>query len=449
MNDIHKMRLFIILLSLFIALQGNAQAQFTGHSGVYFLGTANVPISTTNFSNPVISGAVVRFRWNDLEPSPGNFNWTFIDGEISKAVAHNKKISLQPLGIPSWLGSLGAQQYYTIQDNPSSPNFGQVMSGVIPWDSVYVSRFKIFLQNLADKYANNTFVTYVNAIGVNFSRNLPDTVITDTVALTKKAFWTAYNYNADTLGALMNEMTDYYMDLFPSTPLWCSVDYVTFQPNASGQPRNYLASVYCNYGITNYPDRFGLFREDISGCNPNFSNIANTSHWYLMQQNPCRTGGQMLWSVQDGPSRMNQCGILPNTKSMVLDSAVNKGLALGMRYLEIYGSDITDASLSSNIQQANNNLHSMGLFCQDITGVGPPTSMKLFSIFPNPANDFLTIKYENNQKIIIRVFNSVGVLVKVFYITQTTQLDISDLPKGLYFFHIDTPIKQTIKFIKG
>ncbi|MFM7157284.1 MAG: beta-galactosidase, partial [Bacteroidota bacterium] len=80
-----------------------AQSQFIGHSGVYFLGSANVPISTSSFSNPNINGAVVRFSWNDLEPSPGNFNWTFIDGEIAKAVTYNKKVSLQPLGIPNWL----------------------------------------------------------------------------------------------------------------------------------------------------------------------------------------------------------------------------------------------------------------------------------------------------------------------------------------------------------
>ena len=98
------MRLFLTLISLFVVL--DTQAQFIGHNGVYFLGTANMPISTTSFNDPNISGVVVRFRWNDLEPSPGNFNWAFIDGEIAKAVTYNKKISLQPLGIPNWLGSI-------------------------------------------------------------------------------------------------------------------------------------------------------------------------------------------------------------------------------------------------------------------------------------------------------------------------------------------------------
>jgi len=65
------MRLYLTLIGLCITIQMQAQAQFAGHSGVYFLGSANVPISTSSFSNPNINGAVVRFRWNDLEPNPG------------------------------------------------------------------------------------------------------------------------------------------------------------------------------------------------------------------------------------------------------------------------------------------------------------------------------------------------------------------------------------------
>lgn len=516
---------------------------FTGHSGVYFLGTSGIPISTTNYSNPNISGVVVRFKWNDVEPTPGNFNWSFVDGEISKAITYNKKVSLQPLGKPEWLDSIGAQQYYYVEKSSFSPNFGHIVSDVIPWDSTYVNRYKLFLQNLAAKYANNAVVTYVNAIGGNFSRGLPDTVLADTILLTKQAFWTAYNYNADTLGKLMNKMTDYYMSLFPKTPMWCSVDYVTFQPNASGQARNYLASIYTAYGIGHYPDRFGLFREDVSGCNPNLASIASGSHWYIMQQNPCRTGAQMLWNVQDGPARMNQCGILPNTKTLVFDSAVNKGLALGMRYLEVYGIDIIDSALTTSIQQANSKLIAKGTSCSatilpvkliyfngscqhkkvilnwvtgftanntyynversidgvnwiligkemSVTGgthsnsytfidnsvVGSDYYYRLrqvdadgksifsnvinisncaksnsgISVFPNPANEYLTFTLLNNSGNIgeISIINPMGILIKKATIMQNNIINIKDLPSGVYFIKFKNFPNLSTKFIK-
>ncbi|MFM7711144.1 MAG: T9SS type A sorting domain-containing protein, partial [Ferruginibacter sp.] len=311
-----------------------------------------------------------------------------------------------------------------------------------------------------------------------------------------------------------------------------------------GQPINYLASIYCNYGITNYSDRFGLFREDISGCNPNLSNIANTSHWYIMKQNPCRTGAQMLWSVQDGPLRMNRCGILPNTKSMVLDSAVNKGLALSMRYLEIYGSDISDATLTSSIQQANNKLIVKGISCgssvvpvkliyfngscqnnsvvlnwataseinnayfnieRSLDGVSwklvgkkmsatngsstnnytfiddtiqednyyyrlrqvdvdgksvfsniiyvgkcEKSSSKSISVFPNPANQYLTFASLNNQSNIgeISIINALGMQIKKVFVTQNKTISITDLPNGVYLIKFKDFPHQTTKFIK-
>lgn len=359
-----KQDLFLILL--FISF--NANAQFAGNSGVYYLGSAGTPIPAPAFTNPGISGIVVRFRWGDLETSPGIFNWAFIDGEIAKAVSNNKKVSLQPLAVPDWMGALGAEQYYYIDENTFHSTYGQVVSDVLPWDTIYVNRYKILLQNLAGKYAANTTVSYVNTVGGAFSRNLPDTVITDTVLFTKEPFWTAYNYNADSLSSLVNEMTDYYMNLFPATPLWCSVDYVRFEQNASGRLPNYLASVYTSYGISHYPERFGLWREDISGCNPQ-PTIPAGSQWHIMQQNPCRTGAQMLWNVQDGPARMNRCGILPNSKTVVLDSAVNKALNLAMRYLEIYAADITDVSLASSIQQANTKLINQQTSCTSVVPV--------------------------------------------------------------------------------
>ncbi|MCX6232453.1 MAG: T9SS type A sorting domain-containing protein [Bacteroidetes bacterium] len=438
-----------LLLLLFLFISMNAPAQFTGESGVYYLGTANIPISITNYSNPTISGAVVRFTWDELEHTPNNFNWAFIDAEIAKAVTYNKKISLQPLGVPHWLDSIGAQKYYYIDKNTAHTTYGQVVSNVLPWDTTYVIRYKNLLQQLAVKYSSNATVSYINAVGVAFSRGLPDTVITDTTFLIKHAFWTAFNYNADTLGQLMMHITDYYMALFPATPLWCSVDYVIFQPDATGQARNYLASVYCNYGITKYPDRFGLFREDISACNPPPS-ISSGSQWYIMQQNHCRTGAQMLWSLQDGPTRMNPCGILPNTKSIVLDSAVNKGLSFGMRYLEIYGSDIADASLTTSIQQANTRLIAKGSACNTATDIMQQPGLAGFSIFPNPAAATLNISFLQQQrdKQLIEMYNAMGVLIKEIAVTDAIQLNIADLPCGLYFIRCKNYPLLTQKFIK-
>lgn len=444
-----KKLLLISILCLLCSDFTSSQALFSGKGGIYYLGSADNPVSSLNFSRQNISGVVVRFKWETIEPSPGVFNWTFIDGELSKAITYNKKISLQPLGKPLWLKNIGCQYYYYQEKNPNFPNNGQIVTGFIPWDTIYINRLKNFIFNLSVKYGNDTNVSYVNAVAVHMSRNLPDTVIVDTLQMIKQPFWTAYPYNADTLALKINSVTDYYMSKFPSTPLWCSVDYVRFETSASGRPINYLASLYTGYGITHYPQRFGLFREDISGCvNPN---PAFGSHWYIMKNNPCRTGAQMLWSVQDGPVRMNQCGIVPNSKQVVLDSAIGKGIiSFGMRYMEVYGADIEDTSLTNVIIDGNSALLNKTALCvstglRKINSLIPENTYLLYN-YPNPFNPSSKIKFQISKSglVSLRVYNLQGseisdlVNERLYPGKYEVKFDGSNLPSGVYLCRMKT-----------
>jgi hypothetical protein len=136
---------------------------------------------------------------------------------------------------------------------------------------------------------------------------------------------------------------------------------------------------------------------------------------------------------------------------MVLDSAVNKALALGMRYLEVYGIDIADASLTTSIQRANYNLISTGLVCSPNTGLNEIIPENKFSIYPNPANEYLTIRNNGNlnEKSQIQIFNTLGLLCKESSLSSLLQLDISKLTKGLYFVRLNDDPQYTIKFIKN
>jgi hypothetical protein len=423
---------------LFFLIAINCYSQFIGHSGVYYLGTANIPINQKIYENKNINGVVVRFRWNDIETSPDNFNWSYIDGELSKAKLANKKVSLQPLGVPEWMSSLGAKKYFYVDGNTYHSTYGQIVSDVLPWDSIYIERFKNLIKKLSVKYSHDATVSYVNTIGGAFSRNLPDSVIVDTVSKISKPFWKAFNYNADTFAILINSMTDYYMEHFPKTPLWCSVDYVRFETNASGHPANYLASLISKYGIDKYPERFGLWREDIAGCNPQ-SNISSGSQWYIMKMNPCRIGAQMLWSVQDGPTRMNKCGILPNDKATVLDSAIKKGLAMGMRYLEIYGVDVSDVTLSNVIQNANSLLNKQGENCTKGTEVDEiiQNDGKMFQFI---GNDYLNLSDIADEVIIYDVMGRLILTIK-----DSKFIDLSDLNDGLYLIKIGSRVYKFFK----
>ena len=73
-----------------------------------------------------------------------------------------------------------------------------------------------------------------------------------------------------------------------------------------------------------------------------------------------------------------------------------------------------------------------------------------FFIYPNPANETLTIKfdYNSNQKRQFQIFNSMGMLLKEVSVTRSSQINIEDLSSGLYFVHPINDFSPAIKLIK-
>jgi hypothetical protein len=382
----HLAALVLSAFSLATPLPASA-IDFRGHAGLYVLGATDVSVGAGAMAHPAVAGATVRVLWPTLEFAPGRYDWSFVDGEIALARSANKKISLAVLGDPAWIrDSLHAQTYSYLDRNPNHPTFGDTLFGYVPWDPVYVARIGSFLDSLGARYANEPVVSYCNVIAGNMSRGMPDTLADG------RRFFQAYPYDADTIVARMIPLLDRYMALFPNTPLWTTVDYVTFEPNASGRARNYLATQYVNHGVAHYPDRFGVWREDLAGCNPP-ANVSAGSQWAVMLAHPERTGAQMLWNVQDGPARMNKCGIAPNTKAAVLDSAIAKGEALGMRYFEIYRIDVLDASLTGVLTDAKARLDARFPATTGVAPLADPGALALAAPWPNPARGAVTVRF--------------------------------------------------------
>lgn len=69
-------------------------------------------------------------------------------------------------------------------------------------------------------------------------------------------------------------------------------------------------------------------------------------------------------------------------------------------------------------------------------------------VYPSPASDVLTIKLrDKNLNDQIQIFNVMGVLMKEVEAAQTTKVEVSDLPKGLYFIRLKNQ-KEAQKFVK-
>jgi hypothetical protein len=74
----------------------------------------------------------------------------------------------------------------------------------------------------------------------------------------------------------------------------------------------------------------------------------------------------------------------------------------------------------------------------------------ILNIFPNPAKNKLTLKFENEIKQEqIRIYNASGILIRELEGSSTTQIDINDFPNGIYFIRLENHPNEAFRFIKN
>jgi Secretion system C-terminal sorting domain len=69
------------------------------------------------------------------------------------------------------------------------------------------------------------------------------------------------------------------------------------------------------------------------------------------------------------------------------------------------------------------------------------------SLFPNPTTGIIEIQGKNSDEGTIRVADNVGRLIKVQQLSGYKQIDLSNLPNGMYFIYILTDSQSTVKRI--
>jgi hypothetical protein len=83
------------------------------------------------------------------------------------------------------------------------------------------------------------------------------------------------------------------------------------------------------------------------------------------------------------------------------------------------------------------------------TGIEVHNQRALWSVFPNPATETIRLKFL--RKVVfeeLKIYSAMGRLVKVAEVSANTRLDISDLPRGLYFIRLTSDDRTVQKFIK-
>lgn len=134
--------------------------------GYYVLqsGRTDAPISRHLLENPHLQGFVLRRMWAQVNPAPGQYDWSYLDREIARAKQHGKKIQLimfSGAATPGWVYEAGAK----------SLTFSDFRKAVVPlrmpvpWDEVMLQKYETFVAAFGSRYNGEPAITLVHAGG--------------------------------------------------------------------------------------------------------------------------------------------------------------------------------------------------------------------------------------------------------------------------------------------
>lgn len=398
------MRFVCVFLFIAYSVSCIAQPAFPPPTGVYCscgptTGNGYGSVAPAIAAKPFVKGILVRVGWELLEPTDNNYNWSLLDTQINRAQQYSKKVSLGigcGIQIPQWVFDNGAQRLIS-----SSP-FNDTIA--VPWDTVYLTKWKEFITTLGSRYKNDTtiqlvYITHSTANG--FEMQLPR-VTTPTLA--------AVGYTDTKMADSWNEVVATFNTAFPN-------HYLTndFHPVNNSDA---VADTVYNYAVKTIGQRYG------------------PAAWWWTQKNTTVYPAQ--YNIMKTATPNNKFGFVQFANSGTSDSAkfgaggmpaaLQLAINDGICYWEIWNEDILNTKFDSLLSNAT---------CTYVSITDNEIVMQeSLYVYPNPASNIVTInlpKIENHVSIID--VNGKCILNKHTKEPKLT-FDVLTLNRGIYIIRI-------------
>ena len=107
-----------------------------GLAGVFAITRLGEPIAPGVFVNPYVDGIVIRTTWEDIEPARGQYNWSFIDSQLTTGKSAIL-IVLPGAYTPEWALDGVRTAAFRVKYGFSA---GKSVVLPMPWDKVYLDR---------------------------------------------------------------------------------------------------------------------------------------------------------------------------------------------------------------------------------------------------------------------------------------------------------------------
>jgi len=287
-------------------------------------------------ANPDVIGVAIRYPWFDLEPTEGDFDWTFLDGEVARVAAAGKQVLLRigtMSGRPAWVTTAvrrAGGTFFTFDDN------GVTTTIPVFWDPTFLAKKKAMLAAVGKHFTKNPAVAIVTASFANATSedwNVPHTG-------TDIDNWFAVGYTTAKLLDAGKQIIDATMAAFPN-------QYVTLAIGGNGHAgatgnldptADYVAENAIATARASWPNRLIAQINSLSTFNPE-SPGPDGSIWNLLWNSRPDVGAQMVyWCFDDPTYRVN--GGEPGKPVKVLTECVDAAVSYELNYIEIYQKDV-------------------------------------------------------------------------------------------------------------
>lgn len=329
-----RVRSFIAMGGFFLALAAFARAD--APQGVLSLSNSGKPANSAVLANPDVTGISVRYAWKDLEPAEKAFNWVFLDSEVARAAAAGKQVCLR-IGTqsekPAWVTAAIQQaggKFFTFL------NGGITTTIPVFWDPTYLAKKKAMIAALGAHFTNNPAVTLVIASFANASSE--DWSVPHTGP--DIANWFAVGYSTANMLAAGQQILDTTLAAFPNQAVAIAVggNGHTGGTGNLDPTATYVAETAVAAARVSGPGRVFPQINSLSTFNPVAPSAINTA-WNLIWNSQPDVGAQMVYRCANDPGyRVN--GGVPMDPATALTLSVNKGVTYGVRYIEIYQTDV-------------------------------------------------------------------------------------------------------------
>jgi len=325
--------LAVLLGGLWIASQGWAAAP-PDPGGLYVLLKPNQLFESKTVESYPAEGISLRTSWKDLQPSKDGYDWSYLDQTLRRARAAGKKVMIRVLpGIhsPDWALAGVDTIPYTVRKT-GHPLQGRTVLIPVPWDPVYLGRWTAFISALGQRFRDDPSLVLVQMAG--------PTANTAEMHLPKspedRALWEQKGYRRDRLVAAWQTVIDAYSKSFPGRSLAVDISVPLYNDGSLEE--------ILSYGARTVPGRFCIQGNWLS------DHTREEFPLYQLIKDYSTTtpvGFQML-----GPSG--------GGSGMSLRDAIDRGIAAGARYLEIYESDFQNPDRSDDLRYAARRLARTG-----------------------------------------------------------------------------------------